>query len=453
MRDMKNEVNKKKAAGDSFMKLYARALEAGGVQKRYHEWFIRWIQRFDRFNTDLFLEKRQAHDVQNFLNDLLLNSKIEDWQLQQASQALKLLYQNVYKADWAVNWEETIHLNMEELYRSTIPKETFEDQIQKINIPEKHKTYLEKLRFTLRRGNYSIRTEQTYEAWIARFLTFHKDNTVNRLGPGSVKKYLDYLAVERKVAVSTQKQALNAVVFFFEKVLEKELPDIGEFVRAKRINKLPSVLSKNEVTSLLDALSGTNKLMAGLLYGSGLRLMECVRLRVRDVDFELNQIRILGKGLKYRITPLPMLYKKALQKHLQNVKKTHDDDLQKGQGETYIAPALARKFPNAASEWGWQYVFPANRLSVDPRGGGVRRHHIHETSLQKAVKNASRQLGLYKEVSCHTLRHSFATHLLQAGYDIRTVQELLGHADVSTTMIYTHVLNRPGVSVISPADK
>ena len=265
--------------------------------------------------------------------------------------------------------------------------------------------------------------------------------------------FVEHLAVKGKVTASTQTQALCALVFLYDKVLERPLGDLGKLTRAKRPRRLPVVLSEIEAKSLIDALDGTHQLMAGLLYGSGMRLMECVRLRVQDVDFSYGQILVRNaKGQKDRVVPLPKRFTEPLRDHLAQVRRLHGDDLAQGLGEVYLPDALARKYPKAARDWGWQYVFPSGRISVDPRSGGRRRHHVHENGLQKFVKKAAQKLGIPKKVNCHSLRHSFASHLLHSGYDIRTVQELLGHADVSTTMIYTHVLNTPGLAVRSPAD-
>jgi len=255
------------------------------------------------------------------------------------------------------------------------------------------------------------------------------------------------------VAASTQNQALNAIVFFFKEVLKHDPGDFSDFVRAKRPTRVPEVLTRSEVELLLEAMSGVNQLMAGLLYGAGLRLMECIRLRVKDVDFEARRLTIRdGKGRKDRVTMLPERFLHLLKQQLEHAKALYKSDLEKGVAGVYIWPGLDRKYPNAAREWIWQYVFPSNRLSVDPRSHITRRHHVHASSLQKAVKNTAAKAGLTKRVTCHTLRHSIATHLLENGCDIRTVQELMGHSNVSTTMIYTHVLNRPGLSVKSPAD-
>ena len=271
--------------------------------------------------------------------------------------------------------------------------------------------------------------------------------------PADIEQYLDHLAVDGKVAASTQNLALNALVFLFKEVLEKPLDDL-KFSRAKRTKRLPTVLTRAEVKALLEHMQGVYRLMAGLLYGTGMRLMEGVRLRIKDVDFGYRLITVRdGKGAKDRVVPLPERFLNELERHLAAVKAQHEADLATGFGEVYLPEALARKYPNAAREWGWQYVFPSSKLAQDPRSGRVRRHHVHEVSLQRAIRTAAQEADIPKPVTSHALRHSFATHLLEAGYDIRTVQELLGHADVSTTMIYTHVLNRPGLPpVMSPAD-
>jgi integron integrase len=314
-------------------------------------------------------------------------------------------------------------------------------------------TVIERLVTVIRQRNYAIRTEEAYQSWAVRYLAFIGDRDPRAAGVAEVVSFLETLAVQRNVAASTQNQALNALVFLYGQVLEQPLGDMGTFQRAKRPRRLPVVLTRVEVARLLGQMEGTYHLMASLLYGTGMRLMECLRLRVKDLDFEYRQILVReGKGQKDRVVPLPEKLGEALQAHLERVKALHEKDLQGGYGEVYLPFALAQKYPNAPKEWGWQYVFPSGKLSVDPRGGTTRRHHLHENSLQKAVKQAAMAAHLAKPVNCHALRHSFATHLLESGYDIRTVQELLGHADVSTTMIYTHVLNRGGKGVRSPLD-
>ncbi len=312
---------------------------------------------------------------------------------------------------------------------------------------------LDQVSEVMRFKDYSLRTEGTYREWIKRYIFFHGKRHPREMGRAEVERFLSDLAVRRKVAASTQNQAFNALLFLYREVLHQELGQLGEVERAKRPERLPVVLTRAEVERLLAGMTGTFQLMAKLLYGTGLRLMECVRLRVKDVDFERNQVTVReGKGFKDRVTMLPESLKGPLAEHLKRVKLLHEQDLGGGYGEVYLPYALSEKYPTAGREWGWQYVFPAAGRSRDPRSGVVRRHHLNEQGLQRAVKDAVRLAGIIKPASCHSLRHSFATHLLEAGYDIRTVQELLGHKHVSTTQIYTHVMQKPGLGVISPVD-
>jgi integron integrase len=312
---------------------------------------------------------------------------------------------------------------------------------------------LDQVRSTIRVKHYSFRTEQAYTDWIRRFILFHGKRHPNSMGEEEVAQFLTHLARDGNVSPSTQNQALSALLFLYKEVLKQEIGWLKQVERAKKPPKLPVVLSRDEVKHIFVHLKGMPKIMAGLLYGSGLRLMECVRLRVKDIDFAYAQITVRdGKGGKDRITMLPLNLSAPLRRHLLIVKAQHQQDLEDGFGNVHLPFALARKYPNAAREWGWQYVFPSSRISQDPRSGAEQRHHIAEGILQNAVKTAVRVSGITKHATCHTLRHSFATHLLEKGYDIRTVQELLGHKDVSTTMIYTHVLNKPGLGVKSPLD-
>ena len=303
----------------------------------------------------------------------------------------------------------------------------------------------------LRHGSRS--TEKSYIAWIRRYIVFHGKRHPAEMGAPEVAQFLSSLAVEGKVAASTQNQALSALLFLYRHVLHQDLPWLEDVVRARRPKHLPVVLTRDEVRAVISKLAGTARLMATLLYGSGLRVLECARLRVQDVDFAMNQVVVRdGKGAKDRVTVLPAVAKEPLAQHLLRVKRLHDRDLALGGGWVELPWALARKYPNAGREWPWQWVFPATRLYVDQATGQRRRHHLHETVLQRAVLEAVRQAHLGKHATPHTFRHSFATHLLEDGRDIRTVQELLGHNDVSTTMIYTHVLNRGPSGVTSPAD-
>ena len=312
---------------------------------------------------------------------------------------------------------------------------------------------LDQVRDVMRLKHYSLRTERTYCDWIERFIRFHGMRHPAEMAEPEMAEFLTDLARAGNVSASTQNQALSALLFLYKEVLKQDIGWLQNVERAKKPVRLPVVLSRDEVHKVFSHLHGTARLMAGLLYGSGLRLMECVRLRVKDVDFAYARITVREtKGGRDRVTMLPVNLAAPLQRHLEKMKMQHEQDLVDGFGEVWLPDALARKYPNAAREWGWQFVFPSSRISADPRSQAKRRHHVDESALQQAVKKAVRAAGLDKPASCHTFRHSFATHLLENGYDIRTVQELLGHKDVSTTMIYTHVLNKPGIGVKSPLD-
>ena len=313
---------------------------------------------------------------------------------------------------------------------------------------------LQQVRHSLRLKHYSIRTEEAYVQTIKRFILFHRKRHPAEMGADEIRQYLSHLANRNGVSASTQNQALAALLFLYREVLGFEPERVDGIERARRPQHVPTVLTREEARRVLSQLSGVHRLMAGLLYGSGLRVMECVRLRVKDIDFGYGQITVRdGKGEKDRRTVLPGSLAEPLRAQLEKVRSLHADDLRRGYGSVYLPYALERKYPNAPREWGWQWAFPAQSLSTDPRSGRVRRHHVSEDGLQRAVKRGVRLAGVTKRASCHTLRHSFATHLLEAGYDIRTIQELLGHSDVSTTMIYTHVLNKGGRGVKSPLEE
>jgi len=313
---------------------------------------------------------------------------------------------------------------------------------------------LDRVRERLRVKHYSIRTEEQYVSWVRRYVLFHGKRHPREMGPREVEAFLTHLAVEGKVSAATQNQAKSALLFLYGQVLGAELGWLEGVTSAKSARRLPVVLTEEEARALLAQLTGIHWLLASLLYGAGLRLMEALRLRVKDVEFARREIVVRdGKGGKDRVTVLPAKLVEPLRQQLAKARELHMADCMAGYGEVYLPAALARKYPRAAREWGWQYVFPATVLSEDPRSGRMRRHHLDEQGVQRAVRNAVRRAGLVKPASPHTLRHSFATHLLQAGYDIRTVQELLGHADVKTTMVYTHVLNRGGRGVLSPMDR
>jgi len=312
---------------------------------------------------------------------------------------------------------------------------------------------LDQVRNAIRYKHYSYRTEEAYVYWIKRYIFFHNKRHPKEMGNEEVSQFLTHLAVHDKVAASTQNQAFSAVLFLYRHILKQNLDMLENVTRAKRSQKLPVVFTTQEIKAIFAHLEGNKWLMANLLYGAGLRLQECLQLRVKDIDFGYNQIVVRnGKGQKDRVTMLPNCVTNRLQQHLQAVQAIHQNDLKKGFGEVYLPYALARKYKNANKEWAWQYVFPSQSLSKDTRSQKTRRHHIHESIIQKALKRAIRMAQIHKPGSCHSLRHSFATHLLESGYDIRTIQDLLGHKDVSTTMIYTHVLNKGGKGVQSPVD-
>jgi integron integrase len=310
------------------------------------------------------------------------------------------------------------------------------------------------VREAIRARNYSRRTGKTYWYWIRHFIFFHGKRHPSDMGAAEVSAFLSWLATERDVAAATQNQALHALLFLYKQVLGMELPWLGGVVRAKRPARLPTVLTEEEVVRMLAGMDGQAWLMAALLYGAGLRQIECLMLRVKDIEFAYRQILVRdGKGAKDRVTVLPENVIEPLRAHLGRVRTLHNTDLEAGHGEVWLPHALARKYPRAGYEWGWQFVFPSQNRSVDPDSGVVRRHHVYPDTLGRAVKKAARRARIIKPVSCHTLRHSFATHLLARGQDIRTVQQLLGHESVETTMIYTHVMQKGALGVTSPLDR
>lgn len=312
---------------------------------------------------------------------------------------------------------------------------------------------LDRLREALRTRHYSRRTEETYCHWVKRFIFFHKVRHPNEMAEPEINAFLTHLAVKEKVSASTQNQALSALLFLYRHVIGREVRDLGNVIRARKLMRLPVVMTRDEVKTVLAQLSGDKWLMASLMYGAGLRLMECLRLRIQDIDFSRNEILARdGKGAKDRITMLPETLKIPLREHLKRVKAIHDRDLAENWGRVQMPNALDRKYPNAPADWRWQWVFPQENRWKNTKTGEEGRHHVHETILQRAVKEAVRKAEVIKHIGCHSFRHAFATHLLEAGNDIRTIQELLGHKDVSTTMIYAHVLNKGGHGVRSPFD-
>lgn len=439
-------------------------------------WHVRRAEQFLRSVRGKQPGELLPADVTTHLDSLFSSGRLAGWQLHQVVNALAMLVEAAGVADGfeGFSWTEW-RAKARELDRQERLQQADEasqpgsaphaarpaiarpsrdaDGSGVSRIRAAHRETLERLVFRIRQRGYSIRTEQAYEAWVCRFIGFCGGRAPEGLAEADVVRFLEHLAAVRRVATSTQQQALNALVFLYAHALGRPLGELPGYARAKRPRRLPVVLTQDEVRRLLAGIDGTHGLMARLMYGTGMRLMECVRLRVKDIDFDYRQIVIRNaKGAKDRVVPLPAVLTQPLTAHLERVRAQHAEDVAAGQGEVYLPDALARKFPSAPREWIWQFVFPSDRLSTDPRSRRVRRHHVHETSLQKHVRRAAVKAGLAKRVNTHALRHSFATHLLESGYDIRTVQELLGHADVSTTMIYTHVLNRGGRAVRSPMD-
>ena len=449
---------------------YLNALLDRNIPDKLQRWYVRHTQGFISYlqQHDKGIEATEEADLRSYLGDLSRRESLEGWQHRQCIEAIRILLEDLTALDWLADFDWAYWLEAQILTTAhpTLARETkattcsgdsaalMDSEHQKNRqLSSEHQALIDKVIEAVRVRQYSIRTEHTYVHWVRRFLLRYPDTTVSALGEGEVESFLSHLALRRNVAASTQNLALTALAFLFNTVFARPLVGM-DFARAKRPARLPVVLTKPEVRDLLGALEGTYQLMAGLMYGTGMRLMECIRLRVKDVEFSTGVITVRdGKGGKDRVVPLPKKFASELRTHLDQVRQLHNADLGDGFGEVYLPNALSVKYPNAATEWGWQFVFPSARLSVDPRSGKTRRHHLHENTLQKAIKRAATSVDIPKQVNSHALRHSFATHLLEAGSDIRTVQELLGHADVSTTMIYTHVLNRPGISpVTSPAD-
>lgn len=313
---------------------------------------------------------------------------------------------------------------------------------------------VDQIRNVIRMKHYSLSTEKTYIGWIKRYLVFHHMRHPREMGVPDIESFLSHLAVKEKVSASTQNQAFNALLFLYREVLHIELSETIQAMRAKKPSRIPIVITREEIAKVLDALDGTHRLMVSMLYGCGLRLMECCRLRVKDIDFAMHQITIFdGKGQKDRVVMLPDKLEASLHEQLKRTKLLHTQDLSLGYGSVYMPFALERKYPQAPKQWGWQYVFPTQELTRDPRSDIIRRHHVHPSTVHRVVKKSVILAGIIKPVHCHTFRHSFATHLLEDGYDIRTVQELLGHKDINTTMIYTHVMQRGAGAVKSPLDR
>lgn len=437
-----------------------------GVKRHVARWYVIRVEGYIRHYADIRLKYHTPDMVRAFLEEIGGRENFPVWQYHQVVNALRILFVDCVITDWAASFPWDEFQGMADALQPDHPTVMRDQPVGEINylsrkdeslfyeIQSLYPELIERLVTEIRVRQYSVRTERAYINWVVRFILFHDRRDPTCLGHEEIVQYLEYLVVRRNVSASTQNQALNALVFLYKKTLQVELPDFNDYLRSRKPRRLPVVLSREEVKSLIAQIRHeVHHLIASLLYGCGLRLMECIRLRVLDIDFDYMQIIIRGaKGNKDRVVPLPVKLVEPLRQQLQQVEVIHQQDLADGYGEVYLPDALARKYRNAASELRWQYVFPAMRVATDPRSHKTRRHHLHERNTQKFIRRAAENAGISKRVTTHALRHSFATHLLESGYDIRTVQELLGHADVSTTMIYTHVLNRPGVSVNSPLD-
>lgn len=446
---------------DKFWLNFEQLSRSFRVPEKVIPWYRKHVQSFIDDFPNIRLREQNPENILNWLENLSRHSGIEEWQFCQKVDALRLLFCHLLQVSWATefDWEywqtNSHHLESD---HPTVAR-TYE-MIDKA-VQEPHNTLgksspelYRKFLIAIRLPEYSPNTEKTYLGWINRFLRFHSKKPIEECAEADVAAFLEYLALRRYVSGSTQSQALNALVFFFAKVIEKPLGQIGPFKRPKKPRHIPTVLSPAEINLLLSKTHGSSGLMIRLMYGTGMRVMECVRLRILDLDFSYNQIAIRGsKGKKDRVVPMPRSLVRELQDQVGRAKLTHDKDLEAGLGSVFMPVALARKYPNAAKEFRWQFLFCASRVAQNPRTGLVHRHHIHQTVIQKNVRRAAAEAGIIKRVTSHTLRHSFATHLLESGSDIRTVQDLLGHADVSTTMIYTHVTGKGGMGVTSPIDR
>ena len=422
-----------KARNEKLPEFQKFLLEKKLVPESNVPFYAYWVSRYLDYarRHELSATEYQERAITEYLGVLQSDRRIFKWQHRQADDALRLYYANYLGKSGEQVTSAPGLANVAGVFKEA--------------------------KRLIRLKHYSYSTERTYLQWIERFLGYalntEKKIKISDIVTEDFKNFLSHLALKRKVSSSTQNQAFNAILFFFRNVLGKETGDLSKTVRAKRGQKLPAVFSINEVKALFAHMPAKNILMAELLYGAGLRLMELARLRVKDIDFDANTIFVRsGKGDKDRTTILPSAVKKRLKEHLDAVKVVHEDDLAKGYGEVYLPDALSHKYPKAGKEWAWQYVFPSMRLSVDPRSGMVGRHHISDTAIQGVIKNAIQKAGIPKHASVHTLRHSFATHLLASGVNIREVQELLGHKNVATTMIYTHVIRNMSNAPLSPLD-
>jgi integron integrase len=452
---------------------YFDVLLEAGVEERQHSFYAHWVRQFFNRNPGRARRSLGVPEMTLFLRYLKSDPSMEDWQIEQARTALVLYYEQfrgIALGDLSV-LDETVEAHEVERREdvkakedpirripqprtvekiSSIPRPRHEAGDQRVDMAALREAVLK----SLRTEHYALRTEKSYWQWTRAYVEYHHGRKPSEMGAPEIHSFLSHLALNRNVAASTQNQALNALVFLYRKVLKKTVGDFSDFPRARQSRRLPVVCSRQEVQRLLSHLeAGVEAMVIRLLYGTGMRISECLRLRVQDISFDRKEITVRdGKGGKDRRVPFPSTLHGELQAQLDWRRELFDADRSKNMHQVELPGALARKYPSAAYEWKWQYVFPADNFSTDPRSGHVRRHHLHEIRIQRAVRKAAKEADIASRITPHTLRHCFATHLLEAGQDIRTVQELLGHSDVKTTMIYTHVLNKGPMGVVSPLD-
>ena len=440
------------------------ALKNRGVEPRFQDYYRAWVLGFLGFIKPKKYEVAKADDVREFVEKLSGEGK-KEWQLRQAEEGVRVFFQEVEPQKWAADWPldlmQNVKIGLDEQGPADIGRHPTQGEATLAyagredtgHLPVRYAPFLEQTTEALRLERYSYRTEQSYLEWVRRFLIFTQPASRADIRWWQVKEYLEYLTLKRRVASATLNQALSALQFLFRRVLKRKAGGLEDVKRPAQGQRLPTVLAREEVGQLLGEMEGQGKLMAELMYGSGLRVMECVRLRIKDVDFGNRYIVVrAGKGDKDRRVPLPKKVVPALKAQIDVSRERWIKDRELGVEGVFLPEALSVKYIQAATEWGWFWVFPADGLSTDPWTKKIRRHHMGENGVQQLVKRCALRAGLTKPVTPHTLRHSFATHLLESGADIRTVQELLGHSEVSTTMIYTHVLGRPGIVASSPLD-
>lgn len=443
-----------------FWNNYIATLAEYEIKPDLYQWYVKHCERFIKCYTEIRLKSHTKESLSQYLSGVLQHGYMKSWQKRQTFDALKFLFLCIHSPlSHQIDWEywkmscKELEQDHDTLARNNRPIQKQLSSDLDLNGQASNSAAIEKLIYVIRAKGYSIRTEKTYIHWVNRFLVFKFRQNLKEFDDACVIAYVSFLAVDKGVSAATQALALNAISFYYKSVLNIELGDLSAFVKAKKRHKLPVVLTQEEVVLMLKEFSGVQLLLVSLLYGCGLRLMEAVRLRVQDIDFGYQQIIIRNaKGNKERIVPLPVKIAGSIKQHIADINRQHKTDIQDGFGSVYMPSELVKKYGKSDKQWVWQYIFPSSKLSLDPKTKVVRRHHLHESTLQKSVRNAARKLNISKRVTCHTFRHSFATHNLERGMDIRTLQQLLGHSEVSTTMIYTHTANFSKGKTSSPLD-